>query len=117
MTQMPIQEPFLENRQFPTQEGAIIDGQPIGRTTGLDRRQGRQGVAVEALAVSVVQRVQVGPLAQVAEQQETAVEVLGQNLRGIQANGPQLPGNSHEATAILLLRGGVHDDEGPPSLP
>ena len=106
------QKPFPEDGKLPAQEGVVVARQVFDGTAGLDDRQGGQGVPVETFDARVAQDLQVQTLAQVADQQQATLRVLGQDLRGVQTDGAQLAADPHIASAVLEPGGCVHHDDG-----
>src|SRR5690606_29750627 len=109
VSQVGAQVPLGKDGQFFEQAGLVVGRQPVGGATR-QRDQGAQRapvmplqgglVLVQAIAQGIVE----GAVAQVGQQQEALVEILGQDVGNAQSAPRQQARDADEWRAILVGR-------------
>ena len=75
----------------------------------LDQHVGRPGIEL-ALVAARRQNAGIGVVAEILQQQEALLGILGEDLRRAEAERDQVPADPHEGPHIFLRWWGIHDD-------
>jgi len=112
-TEMFLQQPVRKQHHFSSQQFPVIGWQEMGVARGaeLQYRQRRQRIAVQAFDGLRVEFLQVGAVAEIAEQQEALFAVLFKHLGNIEADLAKTPGDAHERCCVFLRRRRIHDNQ------
>ena len=112
--QQAPEEPLAKQLHFPVQQRRVIGRQQRRAriAASLQARQSLQGIAIEQLHGPGIKRAQVLARTQVAQQQQTLIEIPRQHLGRVQTQATQRGGDGDKWPAILLIRWRIHDDTG-----
>ena len=91
---------------------SIVGRQHAGPAGALPLDQRIHRIAEQRVGIVRVKTVQIGGGAQIAQQQETTVDFLCDDLRHVQTRGAHQRGYLHERPAIFLRRRRVHGNPG-----
>lgn len=112
------QVPVGEQLQLAAQHRFVVGRQDTGDIDLLEGDQRIQGRFEQLVGISGMKHVEVGLPAQVTEQQETVLQVLGENPRHMHAGFGEQSGDLDERSAVFLGRRRVHHHQAAvPSLP
>ncbi|MNC05672.1 hypothetical protein D3C75_531630 [compost metagenome] len=109
--EMALQVPVGEQLQLATQQGVVVGRQLALHRQLLEGYQRLQRVLEQGVGVVRVDHLQIGLPAEIGQQQETLLEVAGEDLRHVHAGLGQQAGDLDERPAIFLRRRCVHHDQ------
>ncbi|MNQ29216.1 hypothetical protein D3C85_425260 [compost metagenome] len=108
---MALQVPVGEQLQLATQQGVVVGRQLALHRQLLEGHQRLQRVLEQGVGVVRVDHLQIGLPAEIGQQQETLLEVAGEDLRHVHAGLGQQAGDLDERPAVFLRRRCVHHDQ------
>ncbi len=112
------QVPVGEQLQLAAQHRFVVGRQDTGDIDLLEGDQRIQGRFEQLVGIPGMKHVEVGLPAQVTEQQETVLQILGENPRHMHAGSGEQSGDLDERSAVFLGRRRVHHHQAAvPSLP
>src|SRR6266850_353693 len=103
--------PVREKAQFPLEQFPVVVGQQPRTARALNLEQRVERVFVELCGVALVERIQVGRVAQIRKQKKTLFKILRVDRRHVHARGGEQARNMNERSAVLLVGRRVHRDE------
>ena len=106
--------PLGKEGELAAQERLVVLRQNARLARALPAHQRGSGVAEELAHVAVVQCRDVGRRAEVAHEEESLPEVVGEDPRGIEARRAQQLRDVDEGARILALGRRIHRDQGAP---
>jgi hypothetical protein len=113
-TQVAAEIPLREQPEFAAQERFVVRREHAFAARELPLDQRADGVVEQGRGAGVValQFGEISRAAEVGEQQEAAIDVLGEHARCIHAGVEHEARDAHEGTDVLVLGWRVHDDPG-----
>src|SRR6267142_704032 len=103
--------PLGEQAQFSLQQFAVVVGQRAGAARQLYSDERVERVSIERPGAALVERVQVGRVAEIREQQKALDEILRMYRGNVHAGFGEKPGDANEGLAAFLLGRSVHRNE------
>ncbi|MNN35711.1 hypothetical protein D3C81_1495700 [compost metagenome] len=109
--ELPPDVPLREQFDFTTQQRIVVAWQWRVHRQALERQQCIDGITEQAIGIVGINDVQVCLMAQIPQQQETALQVLGMDHRHMHAGTGQQMIDGDEWSAVLLGWRCIHDHE------
>ncbi|MNH15039.1 hypothetical protein D3C79_746450 [compost metagenome] len=103
--------PLREQLDFTAQQRIVVAGQRRVHRQALERQQRVDGIGEQAVGVVGINDIKVCLVAQVTQQQEATLQVLGMDQRHVHAGAGQQVVDGDERSAVFLRRWCIHDHE------